>query len=213
MRNINKKGKKKSLFFFFAISHKIFIYLSSYSSKWLSSFFYYICSKKKERQDWLNANRCDCSHIVFSETGKSRRDIESSARVLDESSRLFFFYYRHRTEKKEMKKTKEKFFSLLRFFFLFVPAYNHFSALCIEEEKKEKNECNSIVKLSAVWLGVYVCSRSRTSHRWPAFFFSSSSLRCRQVSSLSLSLFLSYYSKQTFNRCHYHYRRQRLIEW
>ena len=70
-----------------------------------------------------------------------------------------------RTEKKKRKKNEaeeaaaaaereEKVFPLLCLFSLFVPAaYNHLSALRLdegEEEKKEKNECNSIVKLSAV---------------------------------------------------------------
>jgi len=61
-------------------------------------------------------------------------------------------YYRHRAEKEKKKDKEGKVFFLLRFFFLFVPAYNHLSALCVDEGegKKEKNECNSIVKLSAV---------------------------------------------------------------
>jgi hypothetical protein len=53
-------------------------------------------------------------------------------------------------QKKGDEEDEGKVFFPAAFFFLFVPAYNHFSALCIEEEKKEKNECNSIVKLSAV---------------------------------------------------------------
>jgi hypothetical protein len=58
-------------------------------------------------------------------------------------------YYHRRIEKEEEE--KRKVFSLLRFFFLFVSAYNHLSALCVDEGEgeKEKNECNSIVKLSA----------------------------------------------------------------
>jgi hypothetical protein len=101
----------------------------------------------------LNANRCGCSYIKLIETGKSRLDIESRTSVLDESSRLFFIYYCHRTEKKRKKKQKkEKFFPCCVFFFLFVPASHHLSALCVDEGegKKEKNERNSIVKLSAV---------------------------------------------------------------
>jgi len=54
-------------------------------------------------------------------------------------------------KKKKEEEEKRKVFSLLRFFFLFVSTYNHLSALCLDEGegKKEKNECNSIVKLSA----------------------------------------------------------------
>jgi len=55
-------------------------------------------------------------------------------------------------KKKEKKRRRRKSFFPAAFFFLFVSAYNHLSALCVDEGegKKEKNECNSIVKLSAV---------------------------------------------------------------
>lgn len=55
-------------------------------------------------------------------------------------------------QKKEERKGEGKVFFLAAFFFLFVSAYNHLSAICVDEGegKKEKNECNSIVKLSAV---------------------------------------------------------------
>jgi hypothetical protein len=63
-------------------------------------------------------------------------------------------YYRHRAgkEKKRRRKRRKSFFPAAFFFVLFVSAYNHLSALCVDEEegKKEKNECNFIVKLSAV---------------------------------------------------------------
>ncbi len=60
-------------------------------------------------------------------------------------------YYHRRTEKEKKEEEKRKVFFPAAFFFLFVSAYNHLSALCVDEGegKKEKNECNSIVKLSA----------------------------------------------------------------
>ncbi len=43
-------------------------------------------------------------------------------------------------KKRKKKKAKETFFSLLRFFFLFVSAYNHVSALCLDAEEGKKGE-------------------------------------------------------------------------
>jgi hypothetical protein len=94
------------------------------------------------------------------------------------------------------RKRRRKSFFPTAFFFLFVSAYNHLSSLYLdgrEGEKKEKNECNSIVKLSAVSLGIYVCVRTLAHlivgrHFFFLFFFSSS--LSSRLSSLCLSLSL-----------------------
>jgi hypothetical protein len=49
-------------------------------------------------------------------------------------------YYRHRTEKEGKKRRRRKSFFPTAFFFLFVSAYNHLSALCLDAEEGKKGE-------------------------------------------------------------------------
>lgn len=57
-------------------------------------------------------------------------------------------HYPHRTEKKEGK--RKSFFSCCAVFFLFVSAYSNLFCMALRRVGEGKNECNSIVKLSAV---------------------------------------------------------------